>query len=809
MGQVLNTVTCPVCNYSSRNFDPFNLLSIPVPTVADVIFQCTLYRRATPVSCPWVLNRSRKGASQPTRYSLKAGKNAVGGPPSETFIAEQYAVTMSRLADSGDLRLRLQNLCGIAAARLHLFRSENVENVGFASDSVLSHRLCLVPLSDKEGPCSQLVKKRGQNEASSASITQIIAFETSLRTRPWEEKQVLSDDDGTLDDSELSASGDHSALLSGLESYGDERECRVYDSDPLVFAKQISRRMWPKSAKDFMIGLRVDAQDQRGNWFSGSVVKVFDDVADGGDTDTGNKVQIETKKVSVHFDNFSPKWDETYSIDDFEEGKIKPLFSHATPKTKPTELLVYHRFDNSPVYFGLPFYVYCRNEWSNARAGAQILAQVSRFLYYPPVDPVERKGSQDIADPFAERSLRESRHYDKTQCMVSDLIDLLLDYDRECVRLGLGVTADHESDEKLSQGGQSFNLGQLSGILGKKVADYLARLPFEIRVSSIDPINADKTQITPEEESFHFSLDRTICNSVTARSVIVLNWRPQSRDKAGFSASSIGRSVMYLPPPIQTHKASVEILKAASTNALDDEKSNGQVDGGGVGLGACLKEFCKEQKLSLSDNWRCPRCREFREGKQDMNLWRLPDFLTFHIKRFNMSARWREKITTKVNFPLTGLDVSEWCHSGAPALQNNSPESCIYDLIGVVNHYGSMTGGHYVATCKVSHCGKDGKEEVAYSFNGAGVVNIQSDEMDTPSGWRLGRPKAEVNQSKLAATVSAKAVAESAEPLWLQFDDELVEPIPPDGVVTEMAYVLFYRRRELSSSNIARYCTID
>ena len=29
MGQALNTVTCPECNYSSRNFDPFNLLSIP------------------------------------------------------------------------------------------------------------------------------------------------------------------------------------------------------------------------------------------------------------------------------------------------------------------------------------------------------------------------------------------------------------------------------------------------------------------------------------------------------------------------------------------------------------------------------------------------------------------------------------------------------------------------------------------------------------------------------------------------------------------------------------------------------------
>ena len=809
MGQVLNTVTCPICNYSSRNFDPFNLLSIPIPTIADVIFRCTLHRRATPVSCPWVLNRSRKGASQSTRYSLKAGTNAVAGPPSETYTAEQYAITMSRLADSGDLRLQLQNLCGIAATRLHIFRVEEVENDGFESNSVLSRRVSLVPMNDKEGPCSQFIKKHGQGDAGAASVTQIIAFETSLCSRHLMDKQEVLDD-GTLDGSEFSTSttGGHSDLfLKCLERYGDETECRIHDSDPLVLSKEASRRMWPESANDFIVGLRVDAKDQRGNWFAGSVVKVFDEVNNGGITDTGN-VQIETRKVSVHFDNFSSKWDEIYSIRDFEEGKIQPLFSHATPKTKPTELLVYHRYDNSSVYFGLPFYAYFRNEWTNARAGAQILAQISRFLYYPPVDPEERKGFKEAADSLVERALRESRYYEKVQGTVSELIDLLLDYDRTYVRLGLGLTDDH--DTKMSQTKRPSTLEQLSETLGIKVAGYLARLPFEIRISSTDPVNADKTQGSPEEEAFPFLLNRAIGNFVTARSVVVLSWRPQSRDNSISSGSSIPRSVMYFPPPIQIHKPSAEILKAVSTNSRgDDETKKDNTESGGVGLGACLKEFCKEQKLSLSDNWRCPRCRDFREGKQDMNLWRLPDFLTFHIKRFNMSARWREKITTKVNFPLTGLDVSEWCHSSSPALQNHHPDSRIYDLIGVVNHYGSMTGGHYIASCKVSNCGKDGREEVAYSFNGVGAVNIQSDETDAPSGWRLSRSKAEVNHNKQAAMVSAKAVAESAEPLWLQFDDELVEPIPPDVVVTEMAYVLFYRRRELSSSNIARYSTID
>lgn len=37
----------------------------------------------------------------------------------------------------------------------------------------------------------------------------------------------------------------------------------------------------------------------------------------------------------------------------------------------------------------------------------------------------------------------------------------------------------------------------------------------------------------------------------------------------------------------------------------------------------------------------------------------------------------------------------------------------VYDLFGVVNHMGGMTGGHYTACCRASPCSKDGVEEVA------------------------------------------------------------------------------------------------
>jgi hypothetical protein len=802
MGQVLNTVTCPVCSYSSRNFDPFNLLSIPIPTVADVMFQCTVIRRATAFNCPWLLNKPRRGSKRPFRYSRR-NVGASNGPPSDTHIVEQYVVTMSRLADSKDLRVQIQKFCGIPAAKLRLCRAEEIVS---ESGALLPGQTRLVPLNDKDGPCSQLAKKRLPNENSPAGPTAIVAFECSLNHR--QEKEERSEDETVADDESASSTDERGEIQRQLKYYGDEEECRLYDSDPLVLAKAISRSLWPRTMDDLKVGLRVDAKDHRGNWFAGSVVDVFDDeIDDGVDTDTGEKVRIQAKKACVHFDNFSSKWDETYTIDRFSEGTVRPLYLHASPKQKPTEFLVFNRRTDPVtghiVHFGQPLHVQCQNEWSNARAGAQIVAQTARFMHYQVENSLASSEDRDC-------EARAQRVYDKACSVMSDLVDLLVEWDKCYVRSALGILdqnsiEDHERSASFRN--PSFDSTALSAALAKKVAELLPRLPYEMRLCTSDPSHAEKKHIKVEEEAFPFSLTRTIGNYMNARNGIVLHWRSPPRDRK--TSSSVRSPVMYVEPIIHVHRESAELLKEHAVKTHENGQKS-RPGSAGMDLGVCLMEFCKMQKLSLDDNWRCPRCKDFREGMQDMNLWRLPDLLTFHIKRFNMSARWREKITTKVNFPLTGLDMSEWCHRESPAKRDDPPDSYIYDLICVMNHYGSMTGGHYVATCKATGCGREGREEAGYGFNGVGIgVAFESEGSDVPFGWRLGRPKPEVNLSKVAAAMSSRAVSTSAEPMWLQFDDELVEPIPPDQVVSEMAYVLFYRRRRLSPSNIARYSTLD
>ena len=54
-----------------------------------------------------------------------------------------------------------------------------------------------------------------------------------------------------------------------------------------------------------------------------------------------------------------------------------------------------------------------------------------------------------------------------------------------------------------------------------------------------------------------------------------------------------------------------------------------------------------------------------------------------------------DKITDLINFPLEDLDLSKY-------VKGYHPDSYKYDLYGVCNHVGNVSGGHYTAFVKNS-----------------------------------------------------------------------------------------------------------
>jgi ubiquitin carboxyl-terminal hydrolase 4/11/15 len=79
-----------------------------------------------------------------------------------------------------------------------------------------------------------------------------------------------------------------------------------------------------------------------------------------------------------------------------------------------------------------------------------------------------------------------------------------------------------------------------------------------------------------------------------------------------------------------------------------------------------------------------------------LDLWRLPEVLVIHLKRFSYTQFTRNKLETLVDFPTTDLDLSSYI-----ADKSKQPSSH-YRLYAISNHYGNMGGGHYTASIYVS-----------------------------------------------------------------------------------------------------------
>ncbi|KAI0924296.1 hypothetical protein AcW2_005215 [Taiwanofungus camphoratus] len=130
--------------------------------------------------------------------------------------------------------------------------------------------------------------------------------------------------------------------------------------------------------------------------------------------------------------------------------------------------------------------------------------------------------------------------------------------------------------------------------------------------------------------------------------------------------------------------------------------------GSKVSLHQCLDFFVKEEVMEKSDAWNCPYCKALRKATKQLSLSRLPPVLLIHLKRFSVKGHFTDKIETCVDFPLKGLDLTNYMPPPLPPgvgrvaqTSRDDPRSQMppyrYDLYGVTNHFGTLSSGHYTA----------------------------------------------------------------------------------------------------------------
>ncbi|KAK7090065.1 uncharacterized protein [Littorina saxatilis] len=104
----------------------------------------------------------------------------------------------------------------------------------------------------------------------------------------------------------------------------------------------------------------------------------------------------------------------------------------------------------------------------------------------------------------------------------------------------------------------------------------------------------------------------------------------------------------------------------------------------------CFDAFTQSEVLDEHNPWYCSCCRRNQCAKKTMTVWRYPDNLIIHLKRFVYEDLSSTKIDNRVVFPHTDLDVTRFL--AGPSMSFN-----IYDLYSIVCHHGGANAGHYTA----------------------------------------------------------------------------------------------------------------
>ncbi|KAL5536690.1 DOA4 [Sanghuangporus sanghuang] len=129
-----------------------------------------------------------------------------------------------------------------------------------------------------------------------------------------------------------------------------------------------------------------------------------------------------------------------------------------------------------------------------------------------------------------------------------------------------------------------------------------------------------------------------------------------------------------------------------------------------MSLQQCLDAFVQEEVMEKEDAWQCPNCKTLRKATKKLSISRLPPVLLIHLKRFTTKGHFTDKLETFVDFPLKGLDLTNYMPAPLPPgvdrksttpISLDDPRSQIppyrYDLYAVTNHFGTLSSGHYTA----------------------------------------------------------------------------------------------------------------
>lgn len=157
-----------------------------------------------------------------------------------------------------------------------------------------------------------------------------------------------------------------------------------------------------------------------------------------------------------------------------------------------------------------------------------------------------------------------------------------------------------------------------------------------------------------------------------------------------------------------------------------------------ITLQDCIASYCQKEQLEDTEKWYCNKCKDHVRAWKQFHLYSTAPILIIQLKRFQYTMSTHRREKISTHVDFPVKNL-DLRETVMTWKENEEP---IYDCYAVSNHYGGLGGGHYTAYAK---------------NNGS----------------------------------------------WFYFDDSRVSEVKDENeVISSAAYVLFYRRRDISDWDV-------
>ncbi|KAG2242206.1 hypothetical protein Bca4012_014298 [Brassica carinata] len=139
-------------------------------------------------------------------------------------------------------------------------------------------------------------------------------------------------------------------------------------------------------------------------------------------------------------------------------------------------------------------------------------------------------------------------------------------------------------------------------------------------------------------------------------------------------------------------------------------------------LQSALDSFTRVEKLD--EPMTCDDCKEKVSKEKQLLLYKLPQVVTFHLKRFKNNGFFMEKIFNHVAFPLE-IDLLPYM-----IRSQNNEVTTKYHLYALVEHFGSLAYGHYSSYVRSA-------PKIWHQFDDKQVTRIDEDRVLSEDAYIL------------------------------------------------------------------------